>query len=367
MSELSVKIIFLLLLLVAGYVWFLLFRRAKTGCLGIRLPIIGGRAYDISLFGLEKCHKFDSKKYGRVQDYLVKHVGLCKTDFTKARLATEQELFLVHTPAYIQSLYNSETIAKIVELNLVKWVPNSILRWRLLKPMKLATGGTIQAAQLALQYGWAINLGGGYHHAKYDTGDGFCVYADICIAVEQLWRQDPDLKIMIIDLDAHQGSGYQNYFANNKKVTMFDIYNADRCPPRWEKERQYIRFNFPVYDKIGSQIYVELLEAELSKALDILEKEGNKPDLIIFNAGTDSLVGDPLGCMDITPEAMIIRDEFVFGQAKNRKIPIIYLFSGGYTTESSYVIGRSLVNILEKFLGIKEGVSFDKVPKLFKK
>ena len=367
MSELSVKIIFLLLLLVVVGFVFLLFMRGKKGFLGVALPIVGGRVYNISLFGLEKCHKFDSKKYGKVQQYLEKHVGLCKTDFTKASLVTQQELLSVHTPDYLKSLCYSETIAKIVELNLVKWVPNIILRWRLLKPMKLATGGTVQAAKLALQYGWAINLGGGYHHAKHDAGDGFCVYADIPIAVEQLWKENSNLHVMVIDLDAHQGSGYQNYFADDKRVTMFDIYNDDRCPPRWKKERQYIRFNFPVHDGTGADAYITLLTTELPNALDILEKEGNRPDLIIFNAGTDSLVSDPLGRMDITPKAMIVRDEFVFEQAKTRKIPIVYLFSGGYSQESAHVIGASLANILERFLGIEKGGIFDKVPVLFEK
>ena len=334
---------------------FWLFNRGKVECLGVVLPIVGGSEYDISLFGVERFHAFDAKKYGKVQKYLMKHVGLCKSDFTKPRIVTRQELLSVHTPVYLESLCSSGVIANIVELNLVRWVPNVVLRWRLLGPMKLATGGTIQAAKLALKYGWAINLGGGYHHAKHDQGDGFCVYADICIAIEQLWKDNPDLRVMIVDLDAHQGSGYQNYFAHNKKITTFDIYNDDRCPLRWEKERKYIRFNFPVNDGIGGEVYLQLLTIELPKALDILEKEDGKPDLIIFNAGTDSLEGDPLGFMDISAKSMIERDEFVFDQAKLRKIPIVYLFAGGYALQSADVIGRSLANILNKFMGIKKG------------
>jgi len=332
----------------------------------ITLPIVGGKEYDISFCCLEWLHPFDSKKYGKVKDYLIAEVGIDKDSFVKPRMVTEDELRLVHTQRYLASLKSSWTIYRITEIFLLFLVPNFILRKVILDPMKLATGGTIQAAKLALKHGWAINLGGGYHHAKSDVIEdgGYCVYADIPIAAHVLWKTNPDLKIMVIDLDAHQGNGHESVFKKDKRVAIFDVYNEDIDP--WDEEaKKYITFNVPVKSGITGKKYMEKLKKELNGALDQLEKQNKKPDLIIFNAGTDPLDSDSLGLMKVSDEKMVERDEFVFEQAKNRNIPILYLFSGGYSKKSTLVVCRSLENILGKFLEIKKGAKIEKVPALF--
>jgi len=330
----------------------------------VKLPIVGGSEYNISLYGLERLHSFDSRKYGNVENYLKNQFGIHKNNLVKPRMVTNEELLSVHTQRYLNSLKNSATIAGIVGISCLRFVPNWFLQRYLLRPMKLATGGTVQAAQLALRYGWAINLGGGYHHAKGDSGGGFCVYADICIAVEKLWKKDPSLRIMVVDLDAHQGNGHEAIFASDSRVSIFDMYNADMYP--WDEvAKEHIRFDVPLRSNIGGDDYIDRLKKEINSALDTLEEKDEEPNLIIYNAGTDPLSGDHIGRMNVSAEKMIERDEIVFKHAQERRIPIVYLFSGGYTKESANVIGRSLENILENYVDLAKNQNLEAVPRLF--
>src|SRR3989338_4264328 len=171
-----------------------------------KLPIVYSKHYDISLFGLEKFHPFDTQKYGKVYRYLVNKVGINKNRFYTPEIVSEEDLLSVHTPEYLYSLKESKNVARIAELGILAKIPNIILQHKLLKPMRYATGGTILGCDLALEHGWAINLSGGYHHAKADSGGGFCFFADVPIAVYKLLKNNPNLSIMIIDLDAHQGN-----------------------------------------------------------------------------------------------------------------------------------------------------------------
>ncbi|MFC1842982.1 histone deacetylase [Candidatus Dependentiae bacterium] len=347
--------------------WFGFFKKKKpqSGSNRVeKLPIVGGREYDIKFFGLERLHPFDSAKYGKVERFLVNKLGISKNRFVKPRMVTDQELLTVHTQRYLDLLKKSSTVKEVTEVPGINWVPNFLLRRYILNPMKLATGGTIQAVQLALQHGWSINLGGGYHHAKTNEGGGFCFYADIPIAVKKLWLTNPNLRVMVIDLDAHQGNGHEQVFGNDHRVKIFDMYNRDAYP-RDERAKRHITFDVPVDRGINGDRYIQILRQRLDSALNQLEQQKQKPDLIIFNAGTDPLDGDRLGGMRVSEEKMIERDDIVFEQAKRRRIPITYLFSGGYTSQSSRLIGRSLENVLRKHLRVRSGRRVNNVPKLF--
>lgn len=308
-----------------------------------KVPIIFSKHYDITLLGLQRLHPFDSEKYGRVYQYLVNKVGIDTNRFHVPEIVSEKDLLSVHTKEYLSSLNKSINIARVAELMLISLVPNFILQSRVLKPMKYATGGTILGCRLAMEYGWAINLSGGYHHAKSESGDGFCFFADIPIAVYKLFEKNPELSIMIIDLDAHQGNGYASIFKDDSRIHIFDVYNEEIYPQDLEAKR-YIEFDYPIKSYIEDKEYLSLLEREIGSSM-----EKSKPDLIIYNAGTDILRGDPLGCMSISECGIIKRDETVFRNALNNKIPVLMVLSGGYTKKSAKVIGRSIENILRCF------------------
>ncbi len=312
--------------------------------LGNRLPLIFHKDYDISFFGIEKLHPFDSKKYGKVFNYLLRQNYLSKESFYEPAPLAENDLLLVHTPAYLNSLNSSSVAARIAEIGILSWLPNWLVRRCLLNPMKRATSGTILGAELALKYGWSINLSGGYHHAKKDSGGGFCFYADIPLAIIKIFEKNPTFKVMIIDLDAHQGNGHESIFKDEPRVSIFDVYNKDIYPHDIEA-RKRINFNFPVNSHMKDSDYLRLLAHELPKAIVQV-----KPNLIIYNAGTDIFEEDPLGHMNISAKGIIQRDELVFSAALNRKIPILMVLSGGYTSKSAEIVGRSIDNLLTKVI-----------------
>lgn len=332
-----------------------------------RLPIIGGSMYDSTfLWGLDNfIHPFDSMKYGRVERCLKKYFSQrgIEPQFHIPVEVTYEQLALVHDPAYIELINTDKTaISRIVEIYLLRFLPRFLIDIILLKPMRRATGGTVQAARLAVRHGWAFNLGGGYHHAKereLEEG-GYCIYADIPLAVKTLWREeDSQLKVMIVDLDAHQGNGHEAILGGDPRISIFDMYNC-RTYPMDEAAKRCITFDVPIEPGTSDDIYIPLLKRKLKAALDTLEVQGRKPDLIIYNAGTDILAGDPEGELGVSAEGIIQRDAIVFAEAKERKIRILYLFSGGYTkgswfnrkSGSAYVIGKSLKNVLTNIIGI---------------
>lgn len=322
-----------------------------------KIPVIFHPSYDISFCGLEKLHPLDSKKYGKVFNYLVDELNCRsnrnsgkfkysrsynKAQFYTPEIVSDEDLLKVHTPEYIKSLNNSSVIAQITEILPAAYVPNFLLRWSILSPMKYATGGTILAAKLALEIGWAINLSGGYHHAKANGGSGFCIYADIPLAIYKLHEQDPSLKVMIVDLDAHQGNGHEAICGGDPRIAIYDIYNQD-IYPRDRVAKQFITFDYPVSSWINDSEYLALLETTLPEAIDKF-----KPDLIIYNAGTDIYRKDRLGRMFVSEDGIIARDEFVFNIASEKRVSIAMVLSGGYTQEGTGIICKSIKNILKK-------------------
>lgn len=309
-----------------------------------KLPIVYSKHYDITLFGLQRLHPFDTEKYGKVYRYLVDKAGVDKNKFYTPGIVSEEDLLSVHTQEYLSSLNHSTNIARIAELGILSVVPNAILQSRVLNPMKYATGGTMLGCELAIEYGCAINLSGGYHHAKADSGGGFCFFADIPIAVYKLFKKNPHLSVMIIDLDAHQGNGYESVLKDDPRVHIFDVYN-EQIYPQDSAAKKYIKFDYPVKAYIKDKEYLSLIEKEIGGAI-----VKSKPDIIIYNAGTDILEGDPLGCMSISEDGIIKRDEIVFKSALKNNVPILMVLSGGYTRKSAIVIGRSIENILRNVI-----------------
>jgi histone deacetylase 11 len=327
---------------ISRWLWLLFF----PSSLGVgeeappKVPIIYTEQYNISFFGLEKLHPFDGAKYGKVYRYLLQKLGFQPQQFYTPSKVSDKDLRTVHTDAYLESLTSSSAIARIAEFPSMAVVPNYLLQRILLDPMRYGTGGTILGIELAIEHGWAINLCGGYHHAKADSGGGFCFFADIPIAVYRLHEKHRDLKVLIVDLDAHQGNGLESIFKNDPRIDIFDVYNMEIYPGDWASAR-FIDYPFPVKSMITDQAYLELLRNELGKAI-----HQTKPGMIIYNAGSDIYEKDPLGAMSISDVGIIQRDEIVFRFAIENKIPILMVLSGGYTSRSALIIGRSIENIL---------------------
>ncbi|MBN2354284.1 MAG: histone deacetylase [Spirochaetales bacterium] len=296
--------------------------------------------YTIELGGIERYHPFDTSKYQTVRDDLIASGAARAEDFVAPAEATVDDLLLAHTRAYLNSLADPLTTARIAEVNEVAYFPAAMIDKGLYRPMRFAAGGTILGARLALERGAAVNLSGGFHHAKRDSGGGFCYYSDIAIAIERAWRDRPDLKVLVVDLDAHQGNGYESIFADDRRIGVFDVYNRDIFPEDKPAEK-FIDFPHPIRSGTDTAAYLALVARELPPVLDSF-----RPGLVVYIAGTDVFEADPLGKLAMSADGIVRRDEFVFREARVRGVPFLMLLGGGYTTDSGPIIARSLENLL---------------------
>ncbi|XP_058115891.1 histone deacetylase 11 isoform X1 [Anopheles ziemanni] len=313
-----------------------------------RIPIVYRPEYGVRFCGLQKLHPFDAAKGGNIYR-LLKGNGLVQNDddIYAPNEITLEELLDVHTKRYIESLKWSLNVAKIAEIPPLIFVPNCFVQRSYLRPMRYQTAGSILAARAALEsgLGWAINLGGGFHHCSADRGGGFCPYADITLTVRMLQGSGKGVeRILIVDLDAHQGNGYERDLMDDAGVFIMDMYNY-HIYPRDHPAKLAIRRAVELKPHTDDEEYLRKLRKCLQQSLAEFE-----PNFIIYNAGTDVLKGDPLGLLDITPEGVIERDEIVFRAAMERSIPLVMLLSGGYLRSSARVIANSIINLRDKAL-----------------
>eukprot|EP01034_Spumella_vulgaris_P042728 gene42728-53005_t len=199
-------------------------------------------------------------------------------------------------------------------------------------------------------------MSGGYHHAKVDCGSGFCYYADIPLAIDQLFKTHSEQvkKVLIVDLDAHQGNGFQAIhtvkdfnspstasseehvltYKQDPRVEILDMYNANNYPHD-DFAKTFITYDLPLRPRTVDNEYMSKLHKTLPRAL--IEC---KPDIVFYNAGTDIFERDSLGRLSITADGVVERDEFVFKTCKEAGVPVIMTLSGGYTAESAAIIAR---------------------------
>ena len=304
------------------------------------VPLVYSPRYNITVFGLEKLHPFDGSKYCRIHDWLIRR-GLRKPkEFVTPDSVRRQDLLRVHTEPYLSTLLDPKVLAQILEVPLLGKLPAIFTNWRVLRPMRWATGGTVLACRLAIEQGLAINLGGGYHHAGSNKGGGFCVYADAALAVSLLHSEGRFQNALIIDTDAHQGNGTADIIRNWPWAHMLDFFEEDIFP--WPKVEEDIAV--PLATGTTGREYLDLLSERVPNALDRL-----RPDFVFYNAGSDVLATDPLARLLLKPDDMAERDLFVVSQARERGIPVAMVLSGGYGPASWHAHAQSIEAILARF------------------
>jgi histone deacetylase 11 len=303
------------------------------------VPLVYSPRYDITAFGLERLHPFDSTKYRRIRDWLVRQ-GLRKPgDFVAPQPLTQADLLRVHTPEYLRSLRRN-VLARILEVPLLGLLPGWLTAWRVLRPMRWATAGTVLGCRLALERGLAINLGGGYHHASGRRGGGFCVYADVPLALVLLRQEGRVQSVLIVDTDAHQGDGTADAIRQWPWAHILDFYEEDIFP--WPKVEEDMAVALP--PGLNGAAYLETLHDHLPRALDRF-----RPDLVVYNAGSDVLWSDPLSRLLLTADEMAERDLSVVTEVRGRGVPVAMALSGGYGPASWEAHARSIEGILARF------------------
>jgi acetoin utilization deacetylase AcuC-like enzyme len=288
-------------------------------------------------------HVFPAEKYQRIHDRLLETGAAEASDFVTPQPASDQDVLLVHTPAYVNKL-KTGTLSAREELELeVPYSPD------LVRAFWLAAGGSILAADYALQNRVAFNIGGGFHHAFPDHGEGFCMIHDVAVAIRRMQRDGKITRSMIVDCDVHQGNGTAAIFAGMRIPTgplpstsastvspsgpasVRNVHASDVFTISLHQENNYPAWKPPssidvdLPDGIGDDDYLAWLDNALSSGLRQFE-----PELICYVAGADPYREDQLGGLSLTIEGLKRRDELVFRVTRARDIPVMVTFAGGY-------------------------------------
>jgi histone deacetylase 11 len=304
------------------------------------VPLVYSPGYNITAFGLERLHPFDSLKYRRIHDWLVRQ-GLRKpADFVRPRPVSRADLLRVHTAEYLRTLRDRRVLAGILEVPPVRYLPAWMTDWRVLRPMRRAAGGTVLACRLAAERGLAINLGGGYHHASGSRGGGFSVYADGPLGLHFLREGGRFRTVLVVDTDAHQGDGTADAVRQWAGVFVLDFYQDPLFP--FPKVVEDMPVPLPPWTQGAA--YLDWLRAKLPLALDRY-----RPEFVLYNAGSDVLRDDPLTHLELTPAEMAERDLYVVTEVRERGVPLAILLSGGYGPASWRAHAESIEGILTRF------------------
>jgi acetoin utilization deacetylase AcuC-like enzyme len=260
-------------------------------------------------------HVFPAVKYRRVKEKILADGIIRPEDLVEPSPATDDDVRLVHTPSYVMKL--REGAFTPVEA-MRHEVPYSR---ELVEAFYLGAGGSILAARLALEEGIAVNLGGGFHHAFPDHGEGFCLIHDVAVAIRKLQKERKIARAMVVDVDVHHGNGTAGIFRKDPDVFTLSIHQLNNYPT-W-KPPSNLDIDLP--DGTGDTEYLERLGKGLA---DSLAKFA--PDLLFYVAGADPYREDQLGGLALTLEGLAGRDRLVLGAAREKKIPAQVTLAGGY-------------------------------------
>jgi acetoin utilization deacetylase AcuC-like enzyme len=272
---------------------------------------------------LPPSHRFPMSKYELLPQQLL-HEGTITTDniFSPAQASRE---VILHT-------HEEEYWNKLSELSLSKHEMRRVgfpLSQHLVDREIVIAQGTVECALHALKHGVSMNIAGGTHHAFTNRGEGFCLLNDIGIAANELLNNNLVGKILVVDLDVHQGNGTAQIFQNEPRVFTFSMHGANNFP--LHKENSDLDIALP--DRTDDSFYLKALDANLNILLEKVE-----PDFIFYQSGVDILETDKLGRLSVTRQGCKQRDRLVLSAAKINGIPVVATMGGGYSPDFRDII-----------------------------
>jgi len=263
-------------------------------------------------------HVFPSQKFRLIQLMLLREGIAGPEDFALPEEASDVDLLRVHTAEWIGKLRNGTlTASEIMKLE-VPYSPE------LARACWLAAGGSILAGQMALRDGFGCNLGGGFHHAYANHGEGFCAINDVGVAIRRLQADGAIRKAMVVDTDVHHGNGTAHIFRDDDSVFTISIHQLNNYPAH--KPPSNVDLNLD--DRVEDDEYLETL---LPVVAESLEKFG--PDIVFYVGGADPFCEDQLGGLMLTKKGLKERDKRVFEEARKRGVPVATTLAGGYARQ----------------------------------
>ena len=260
-------------------------------------------------------HVFPTVKYKLVRQTLMDRGILDPAELHAPEPASDEDIALVHSQQWIRKLkFGTLTYDDVMRLE----IPYS---QQVVRAFWLAAGGTILAARLSLKHGIGFNIGGGFHHAFPDHGEGFCAIHDVAIAARRLQQDGLAVKVMIIDTDVHQGNGTAAIFAHDPNVFTLSIHQRNNYP----EFKPPSTIDIHMEDNAGDGEYLRRLSESCRLAIP-----GFKPDILFYVAGADPFCHDQLGGLNLTFDGLRERDRIVFELACRERIPVVVTLAGGY-------------------------------------
>ncbi|HXA76215.1 MAG TPA: histone deacetylase [Candidatus Acidoferrales bacterium] len=290
-------------------------------------PLIYHKDYDLNL----GAHVFPSQKYRMIHDRLLADGTAAPGDFLAPEPAADEDVLRVHLPDYVHKL-RTGTLSREEETRLE--VPYSK---ELIRACWLAAGGSILAGRRALADGWAANIGGGFHHACPDHGEGFCVIHDVAIAIRRLQFEGAIQRAMVVDTDVHQGNGTAAIFGGDATVFTLSIHQEHNYPH--PKPPSTVDINLE--DGTGDDEYLAALEKHLKQAFRDFASQ-----LLFYVAGADPYREDQLGGLGLTMEGLAQRDALIFDYARRYATPVAIALAGGYARRVADTVSIHVGTIL---------------------
>ena len=265
-------------------------------------------------------HKFPINKFGELANYLIQNKIVKK--FHKPYACSLETLSYAHSKDYISNIKN-KTLSKEEVKKIGFPLVDSVVQRSL-----VATGGTVLASKLAINYGIACNTAGGSHHANYDGGAGYCVFNDVAVAAHYLLNRGLANKILIVDLDVHQGNGNSEIFKENRSVITFSMQSKTNYPDK----KSNSDLDVALEDNLEDDAYIKTLKHYLNE----LNQENF--DFVFYIAGVDIHFNDRLGKLKISDQGIKMRDELVIENFFSKRIPICGVLGGGYNKDFNKLV-----------------------------
>ena len=240
----------------------------------------------------------------------------------------------------MSTLDDPGSIGSYLESPLIPDLSAALVKNRIVDPFRYITGGTIKASFAAMESGIGINLGGGFHHAKPDKGEGFCIFADIPIAIRSLRHAVGNLRILIIDLDVHQGNGLAVCHENDDDIFVFSMHQGDIYPI----PKEHCDLDIELHSGTKDDEYLRILNKNLPVIFDRV-----RPHIVFYVAGCDTAAEDPLASLEMTARGINDRDLIVVDSCAEQRIPIAVTLGGGYSTHAWGIQCETIRRIIEKY------------------
>ena len=265
---------------------------------------------------LPEGHRFPMEKYSLLPEQLLFEGTVADSNFFVPQLVADEWILSTHEANYLERLKNLELTKS--EIRAIGFP----LSESLIEREICIAGGSVQAACFAKEFGIGMNIAGGTHHAFANRGEGFCILNDLAITANYLLGSKMAQKVLIVDLDVHQGNGTAALFQENPSVFTFSMHGEKNYPHR--KERSDLDIGLP--DGTDDATFLSLLDRNLKKLIDEVQ-----PDFMLYQSGVDVLASDQLGRLSLTLSGVQARDRLVLSTAKSQGIPIMCCMGGGYS------------------------------------